>query len=84
MNLFLLSSRSDRGFQVFQCPRERFLDLEPFSPFCGSSTCSKSDSEAAEKSFVDLITIATDDNESEEEEDEAEGESSQSEDIIDP
>lgn len=65
MNLFL-SSRSDRGFLVLKCPRERFLDLEPFSPFVGSSTCSKSEIERC--NFDKPITIVDDDDDTETEE----------------
>ena len=35
---FLLP-KFDRGFEVFKCPRDRFLDLAPFGPIVGSSTC---------------------------------------------
>ena len=26
---------------MFKCPRERFLDLAPFGPITGSSTCNR-------------------------------------------
>ena len=39
-NSFLLP-KFDRGFDVFKCPRERFLDLAPFGPITGSSTCNR-------------------------------------------
>ena len=31
---------SDRGFDVFRCPRQRFTDLLPYGPVVGSSTSS--------------------------------------------
>ena len=52
---------------MFQCPRERFLDLEPFSPFLGSSTCSKSKIDSYD--FDSVITIVDNDNDTEDEED---------------
>ena len=35
------STKNDRGFGVFKCPRDRFLDLQPFGPILGSSTCDR-------------------------------------------
>ena len=39
-NSFILP-KFDRGFDVFRCPRDRFLDLAPFGPIIGSSTCDR-------------------------------------------
>ena len=30
-----------RGFGPLQCPRDKFLDLAPYGPSFGSSTCSR-------------------------------------------
>ena len=39
-NSFILP-KFDRGFDVFRCPRDGFLDLAPFGPIIGSSTCDR-------------------------------------------
>ena len=62
---FFFSTGNDRGFGVFKCPRDRFLDLQPFGPILGASTCDRS---LMDKMLSDEIGFKTEDNDDDDDE----------------
>ena len=63
---FTFSAKFDRGFDVFRCPRDRFLDLYPYHPIKGSSTSNWKNPDTL--NFEDICKIQ-DDNEDDENDD---------------
>ena len=61
------SHKYERGFNALRCPRERFLDLFPFGPLQGSSTCDRQNLD--DVNFDDLLSIANDNSDEEENDD---------------
>ena len=63
----IFSTKNDRGFDVFKCPRDRFLDLQPFGPHLGPSTC---DRNIMDKIDFCIIGANNEDNDDNDEDDE--------------